>query len=70
MNYNFFPNNNDINNLKIHKIMQFDNHNNNDNNSNKNNEEDEIIINESQFSTNSEIKSIISLIIVELLFVL
>ena len=58
MNYNFFPNNNDINNIKIHKIMQFDNHNNNDNNSNKNNEEDEIIINESQFSANSEIKSI------------
>ena len=44
MNYNFIPNNNDINNFKIHKIMKFDNNNNNINN-NKNNEEEEIIIN-------------------------
>ena len=52
MNYNFKPNNNNINNLNNNKMNKF---NNNMNNVIKE-EEDEIIVNQSQFSSVSDIK--------------
>ena len=61
MNYNFNPNNNNINNLNNNNINNLNNFNNKMNklNNNKNDvieEEDEIIFNQSQFSSVSQIK--------------
>ena len=61
MNYNFNPNNNNINNLNNNNVNNLNNFNNKMNklNNNKNDvieEEDEIIFNQSQFSSVSQIK--------------